>query len=409
MVRRPLRRYVLAATFALTGCSALLDVKDIYFDPNASPTNPEGGADGDPTTEGGSTDGGTDSATCVADTMTDPLHCGRCGHSCLGGACAAGVCQAVELAAVTDAPMRHVAVSDQHIFMSTTIALTTQVGGLWRVPKAGGVAELYSTIRYSEAMVVLGDKLYFVVDDNPVNGTDAFGGFYSCPLTGPAPCTPTLIAASTNSRSITIDKGKVLYGDDTTGKGLMTYTPGGAAPTLFRDGYGFSANSFVDGTVAFYTATIYANPQRAKVFEILPDAEVIERYAYENPNANDGRLIGDTNSLLFTAYDYTATAGGVVRRIPRTGGAPCDLGGSTNKRPYGIYADNARVYWSNQGDGPSQPYTNGSVVSCEQAGCCTTPQVMWTGNGQPEGVTGDADAIYFVTSSKGSIWKVAKP
>ena len=34
---------------------------------------------------------------------------------------------------------------------------------------------------------------------------------------------------------------------------------------------------------------------------------------------------------------------------------------------------------------------------------------MWTGDGQPEGITGDADAIYFVTRTKGSIWKIAKP
>ena len=44
MVRRPLR-WLLAATLALTGCSALLDVKDIYFDPSpgaatAEPTGP---------------------------------------------------------------------------------------------------------------------------------------------------------------------------------------------------------------------------------------------------------------------------------------------------------------------------------------------------------------------------------
>ena len=408
MVRRPLR-YVLAAAFALTGCSALLDVKDIYFDPSCErrPTS-TAAPTAIPTTDGGESDGGTDSATCVADTMTDVKNCGRCGHSCLGGACTAGVCQAVELGSITDAPMRNVVVSDQHVFASTSINLTTQVGGIWRLSKTGGAPELYSSIRYSEAMAVFGDKLYFVVDDNPANGTDQFGGFYSCPLTGPAPCTPTLITATTNSRSITVDKNRVLYGDDLAGKGLMAYTPPGP-PTVFRDGFGFSGNSVVDGDIAFYTATIFASPQRAKVFEIFADGGVLERYAYENPNADDGQLIGDTNSLYFTAYDFSGTTGGVVRRIPRSGGAPCDFGGSGNKRPYGIYVDGTRIYWSNQGDGPDEPYTNGSIASCEQAGCCATPQVMWTGNGQPSGVAGDADAIYFVTKGKGSIWRIAKP
>ena len=62
-----------------------------------------------------------------------------------------------------------------------------------------------------------------------------------------------------------------------------------------------------------------------------------------------------------------------------------------------------RVYWSNQGEGASAPYTNGSVVTCEQTGCCTTPKTLWTGAGEPKGVAGDADAIYFVTRVKGSI------
>jgi hypothetical protein len=408
MVRRPLR-WVLAATFALTGCSALLDVKDIYFDPTAGGGGTEGGADGPTTTEGGG-DGGPDSASCVADTQTDPKNCGRCGHSCLGGTCTAGTCQAFEVASVTDAPLSFVAVSDQYVFMSTHVTLTTQAGGLWRVPKGGGPAELYSPIRYSDALVIVGDTLYFVVDDNPNDGTpDQTGGLYSCPVVGAAPCAPKLIAPSTSSHSIVADNGKVFYSDDGAGKGLMVYAPP-AAPVVFRDGFGFSSSIFVDGQKSFYVATFFSPlPTRAKVFEILPDAGVNEVYAYDNEHAAAGRIIGDPNALIFTAYDYQVTNGGAVRRIPRTGGAPCNIGGSTNRRPYGVYADANRVYWTNLGDGADEPYTNGSVASCEQTGCCTTPTVMWTGNGQPEGITGDADALYFVTNTKGSLWKVAKP
>jgi hypothetical protein len=404
MTRRPFR-YLLAATLALTGCSALLDVKDIYFDPSATSGTAEAGTDGTTTTEGGQTDGGTESTTCVADTMTDPLHCGRCGHSCVGGTCAAGVCQAFELSSVTDAPLAYVAVSDQHIFVSTRITLTTQEGGLWRVPKAGGKPELYSSIRYSQGMAVVGDKLYFVVDDYAADT----GGLYSCPVIGAAPCAPTRITPAESPQSVAVDNGHVIYGDDRAGKGMMVYAPP-AAPASFRDGFGFSGSNFVDGQHAFYVATLYSPlPTRAKVFEVFTDGGVDEKYAYDNAHASAGRLIGNANELFFTAYDYQTTTGGVVRRIPRTGGTPCDFGGSTNKRPYGVYADGTRVYWTNMGDGADEPFANGSLASCEQAGCCTTPTVMWTGNGQPEGLTGDGDAIYFVTYAKGSIWKIAKP
>jgi hypothetical protein len=337
--------------------------------------------------------------------MTDPMHCGRCGHSCLGGTCTAGVCQAFELGSVTDAPLAYVATSDQHVFASTRITLTSQVGGVWRIAKAGGKPELYSPLRYSRGIAVVGDKLYFVVDDYAADT----GGLYSCPVLGAAPCAPTKIAPAESPSPIAVDNGHVLYGDDRPGKGLMLYAPP-AAPTSFRDGYGFSTSFFVDGQASYYGTTLYAPlPTRAKVFEILADGGVDEKYAYDNVHAASGRIIGNTNELYFTAYDYDTTTGGVVRRIPRTGGAPCDVGGSGNKRPYGVYADGNRVYWTNLGDGASEPFTGGSLASCEQAGCCTTPKVMWTGDGQPEGITGDADAIYFTTYVKGSIWKIAKP
>jgi hypothetical protein len=409
MVRRSLR-ILLAATVALTGCNALLDVKDIYFDPNAgAPGTPDGSTDGATTSEGSTPEGGTDSASCAADLTKDKLNCGRCGHSCLGGECTAGKCQGLELGAIADVPLFHVVASDQHVFASTRITLSNQVGGIWREAKTGGTPELYANIRYAEAMAILGDKLYFVVDDNPANGTDAFGGLYSCPLTGTAPCTPTLIAASKDSRAITVDTNRVLYGDDGVGKGLMLYVPP-AAPTVFRADYGFASNYYVEGNTAFYSVTIQNGPpQQAKVIEIFADGGNNEKYRYESDTADDGQLLGSPASLLFTAYDFSGTTGGVVRRIPRAGAAPCDLGGTTNKRPFGIHADANRVYWANQGDGPAEPYTNGSIVSCDQAGCCTTPDVMWTGDGQPSAVTGDANAVYFVTYATGAIWKIAKP
>jgi hypothetical protein len=217
-----------------------------------------------------------------------------------------------------------------------------------------------------------------------------------------------LIAAGTSIYGLSLDKTRIYYTDDTTGKGMMVYEPP-QAPKVFRADYGFSGSIFVDGNDAYYSVTITDTPYRAKVFFIDPDAGATEKYFYESATAEDGRLIGDKNALLFTAYDFANTSAGIVRRIPRNGSAPCNVGGTGQKRPYGIYADTDRIYWANQGEGATLPFTKGSVVSCEQAGCCTTPEVMWAGDGHPTGVTGDADAIYFVTHATGAIWKIAKP
>ena len=187
----------------------------------------------------------------------------------------------------------------------------------------------------------------------------------------------------------------------------MVYAPP-AVPTVFRTGFGYSRNYFVDATGAFYTATIFASPQATKLFE-LADGGATPVTSYVNVSAYDGRLQGNTAFLLFTAFDLNASAGGVVRRVPRAAGPlPCDYGGTANKRPYGVFADATHVYWANQGGGAAPPYTGGSVVMCEAAAtCCATPDVLWTGDG-PTGVTGDAEALYFATAA-GNVWKIAKP
>jgi hypothetical protein len=403
----------LAAAGAVTGCGALLDVKDIYFDPDAGAPGSDGGGttDGPVTGEGSAAETGTDSSTCFADLMTDAKNCGRCGHDCLQGTCTAGKCQAAQIGSIPNTPLFHIAVSDQYVFVSTRITLSPQTGGAWRIPKAGGTPEVYVNLRYAEEMAIVGDKLYFVVDDSPQSGgMGQTGGLYSCPLVGAAPCAPTLIASATDPTSITVDQNKIYYNDNDTGRGLMVVTPP-AAPTVFRADFGFGGNYVVDGNDAFYSVTIQpANPPNvAKVFAVFTDGGVDEKFRYESDTAFDGRLIGAPDALLFTAYDFSGTTGGVVRRIARDGGTPCSYGATGNKRPYGIYADGKRVYWVNQGDGADEPYQNGSIASCDQSGCCTVPDVHWTGNGQPAAIGGDADAVYFATYQTGTIWKLAKP
>jgi len=65
----------------------------------------DGGEAGtDASSEGAPTgDGGTDATPPCDESMTasDPNHCGKCGHSCLGGACVAGDCKPAVLATIT--------------------------------------------------------------------------------------------------------------------------------------------------------------------------------------------------------------------------------------------------------------------------------------------------------------------
>lgn len=405
-------RWFFPIAYAVMGCTAVIGVKDIYFDENAT-----GGRDGGPesssTNEGGVDPPDPDGGTCEGvDLQTNPQHCGRCGHDCFGGACVAGKCEAVQIATISDAPLEYVVTTPTHLFVSSTPTLSTQLSGIWRLPKTGGMPEHFVTLDYAEAMVVHGGLLYFTVWNSAGSG----GGLYSCAVDAPAPCTPAKIVDAELPHSITLDQGKIYFGDQANGNPLLVYTPGGGAPTPFRPDYGHASNILVDAPAAFYTSNFVGPPNRLFLWEIFPDGGSEERTRYESPEINEGHAVITPNAVYLTGYEFFPPAGGVVRRVPRNGSVtPCDFGGTTNKNPYGLAVDATRIYWTNQGDtgvgaGGRPPFTmNASLATCPLSSCCTTPEILWTGNGNPRGIAAEDRVLYFVTWGSGAIWKIAKP
>ncbi|AKU96006.1 hypothetical protein AKJ09_02670 [Labilithrix luteola] len=417
-------RSILASAFVLGGCSAIIGINDVSYDPSATQgsdvdgsTNPDGGPttldDGATVLPDGAvvTDGSTepDGAACAgADLMTDAKHCGRCGHDCLGGACSAGKCQAVQLGSAGSSPLTFVAVSDNDVFATGDVELTSQVGGVWRTPKAPGagitsfVAD--ATMRYAYGIAVIDQKLYMTNADYKASG----GGLYACDLLGPANCTPSKIVDAELPFAVSSVGGKLYFWDHD--KGIMVYTPGGTVATFRANLPG--PRLYADGKNAYYIITFDSGGNRyAALLEALPNGNVKEMSRYETPTVDRSDIAGNATDLFFTAWDSEGSGGGIARRIPRTDGQPsCEYGGATNARPQGITVDAENVYWTNGGTGPKDgPWTNGSLNTCKLSGCCTTPDVLWTGNGRPFGVTTDDKAIYWVTQQTGQIWKIAKP
>ena len=93
---------------------------------------------------------------CVADLKTDTLNCGRCGHSCLDGDCAAGKCGPVVL--VSGEPGLGAVALD-----ATTIYFAVQdSGGIRSLPIAGGLpTDVLSTGRAPHDLVLDGDRLFW--------------------------------------------------------------------------------------------------------------------------------------------------------------------------------------------------------------------------------------------------------
>jgi hypothetical protein len=72
-----------------------------------------------------------------AKVASDPFHCGRCDHSCLGGACAAGTCQPVVLGRSRGENVFDLAVDATHVLWITSSSPQSGPGHLWACPKSG--------------------------------------------------------------------------------------------------------------------------------------------------------------------------------------------------------------------------------------------------------------------------------
>ncbi len=95
------------------GCSLLVPLDDLA---NGAP---DAGAPRDASVDQTARDAEVDAPSCVTDTQTDGKNCGRCGHDCLGGKCAAGVCQVSTVLTGLVSPW-HVYANETHLFVTST-------------------------------------------------------------------------------------------------------------------------------------------------------------------------------------------------------------------------------------------------------------------------------------------------
>lgn len=94
----------LCAVAWLPACGLFVDFRDNRFEPSPAPAQgSQGASPGEPV-----------SACPGVDRASDPHHCGRCGHDCLGGLCEKGRCQAVCMRAIGAGSS--LAVDDRYVY-----------------------------------------------------------------------------------------------------------------------------------------------------------------------------------------------------------------------------------------------------------------------------------------------------
>jgi hypothetical protein len=122
---------IAAATMAIAvACSA--------FDPDDPDDADVRAGDGGSPEAALGTDGSRPPTACeMAKLDSDPVHCGRCDHSCLGGACESGKCQPVLIGVSKGELVLDVAVDDKQVLWHVSNQSQSGPGHLYACSKAG--------------------------------------------------------------------------------------------------------------------------------------------------------------------------------------------------------------------------------------------------------------------------------
>jgi hypothetical protein len=303
-------------------------------------------------------------ATCGTDLRTTPDHCGACFHSCLGGTCTDGRCQAAVLGGAAGRPYG-ISLDSEFVYFvdntggtvnkvakngdpSTFVSLATgqrgvnlvtaepeprgavffslggPEGGIRRVSKTGGSVTVVASVPDAWDIALDETNAYF----------SAVGGLYRVPKTGG---TPTRLATlSGNPGSVAID-GDAIYFND---KANLTVN------RLPTDG---------SSTVAEVLADQQPMPDgiavdERNVYWTCYSGDAVVRRSKQDPADRQTLALGQPQPNGIAAdgpFVYYTTYSGTLSRVPVTGGPTLLL--ALGDSPIRVAVDDAYAYFTASG------------------------------------------------------------
>lgn len=279
-------------------------------------------------------------------TMNDNKNCGRCGHDCCGGACVAGLCQAVKLASTVSA--------------GWGVAIDAQPGQQ--------AANVYWT-----------------------EFNDPTGTVMKCAAAGCNNQPTQLASGQTNPQGIAVAGGNVYWTTHSGGNGgsVRKCAVGGCnnQPTQLYTGVNYPSEIAVDGTNAYWTAGSVG------IFKCaLGGCNNQPALIAAGLNGTNWIAVDATN-VYWTGDDNVGT--GLVLKCTIVGcnNAPATLAtypGFNGQGPYAITVDQSNVYWAG---------SDGAVVECAVGGCNQQPTKL--GNNGRFGIAVDATNVYWTNYGGG--------
>ena len=324
---------------------------------------------------------------CV-DTASDALHCGACGRSCLGAACAAGRCASVAISTALNAPSA-VRTVDPNVYV-------LQAGGILRLPKtAAGKAEPLFTAKLAVkqgpfALAVDANYAYFFAPFQ----TDNY--VYRCQLGGCLAQPEHLVLQTiTDPFAIEVD-GTAIAWSGTYQEILRCTAANCTNPTTL-----VASQEGKQQFALLPTAVIWANEYNRAIYRC-------PRPSCTNPTEIVGgnALKGSPGPLVVHADKaYFATTGpfGSVDAVfacavAGCGGVPEPIATAKAGRITALAVDASGVYWTVDGEGN----TDGGVYGCKLGkACADKPDVVAEGRAHPKSVALDTTRVYWVETGVG--------
>lgn len=432
-------RLLLAGSFAaasmLLACGAVLGFDDL----TPLPSQSDGGGTDAPTTgdalvaDGDPGDGATVDAPvdCMADLQVDAKHCGRCGHSCQGGTCLAGKCQALKLADGLGYPEGLVVDANDVFVAELDVNRILRIGKNAVGPCATAPLPAQCIVTADQANVFKPTGMG--IDDTSIYWANTGSGFQheirACARTGCGGQAARNIAKLGVSAldhlfgkevlplALVVKDGQVFWPESSEGALRSAPVAGNGTVTTYLKGATFMPLAIaVDDSEIFFTDD--TNQHQTQIASVPRTGAGPVKVIAATPARPFGITRSPVGNLYWSVPFQGEVGDGLVQSAPSSGipnGGPAVGAIATNMvEPKALVADATNLYWVISGDSANP---TGLVVYCPLAGCpADGPIVLATQQRFPYHITQDETSIYWsnegVSSSSaydGQIWKIAKP
>lgn len=419
---------LLGGASILLACRSVLDLQPLEPAPDAQASIGDGGG---PLRDGEARDGtAPDGATCGADLASDPKHCGRCDHDCLGGACTSGVCGPVKIADGLAVP-EGLAVDATHVFVAEwdgnrIVELAKDgTGPCAGVPLPASCVFTAdpANVRRPTAMGTDGQSVFWA---NTGAGTDH--EIRSCPTAGCGAQAAKLVAQlgiealghvfgdDVLPLELVIRDGQVFWPESSGGAIRSAPVGGGAMTTYLENGKFMPLAIAVDDQKIYFTDDSNQHPTRIQAVPrdgSAKDGAAVETIA-DTPARPYGIALGGAN--VYWSVPFVSGDDGVVQAAPKSGAGGAAIGAVASNQldPRALVVDARNIYWVLTG---SATAATGMVVYCPLSGCPNDgPVVLASQQRVPRHLAQDDRAIYWSNegltnagSADGQVWKIAKP